>query len=221
MAIISCPECGQTLSTLAKVCPHCGFVIDSEESKKIVEKKQLDEAMQYAALKNKCVILEYKQYRKQLILRLITFFIPALYFTIKTFTKHEVDTIDIIDYSTVYLPFSLLISFFATMFLKDGIVYGISKLIETIIKIVVIIISFLIVILIILDKLAGVLESMNQTLFSIIICTLLSTPDIIMFCRDIYCLKKYKPAYINAKNDPITNAVAVSDETINKYLGEP
>ena len=32
MALISCPECGENLSTLAKSCPHCGYPMSEHKS---------------------------------------------------------------------------------------------------------------------------------------------------------------------------------------------
>ena len=41
MALISCPECGQQISDLAKSCPHCGFPINTQATSSISEEKTI------------------------------------------------------------------------------------------------------------------------------------------------------------------------------------
>jgi len=224
MAVISCPECGGTLSTRASACPHCGFVIDDEESRTMVKKKQLDQAMEYIALKNQCVISTYKQTRKQLIIRIITFLIPALFFAIITIKEYNGDEYEhyVDDYFLFLLPLSLLISFFATMLLKDGIFQAIGKLIGMAVGAALNIIFLALIALVaifLISFLAKKLLTINQDLIAVILAIIMGTPDLIMFIKELYNLHRNKPDYKNAKSNPITNAVIVSDETINKYLG--
>ena len=40
MALIKCPECGGTVSSFAKVCPHCGHPVDPEMVAAAVEKEK-------------------------------------------------------------------------------------------------------------------------------------------------------------------------------------
>jgi predicted amidophosphoribosyltransferase len=40
MALISCPECRQSVSDLATACPHCGYIIDSGNDPVVRDRRQ-------------------------------------------------------------------------------------------------------------------------------------------------------------------------------------
>jgi len=89
MALIKCPECGKDLSTVAKACPHCGFIPANNEHASIVSEAETPQARKTNSFKPAAIVI--------LVVFVLVLAIAILYVTkdnTKNFTENTSEAAD-------------------------------------------------------------------------------------------------------------------------------